>query len=75
MRVIATVTIDGEKETRLEGESPFMSGEPGDQLEQKGLGVWLTDYRINGQRGRAHRGRVFCPWTSVLYVETKSFGD
>ena len=27
MRVIATVSIDGEKETRIEGDSPFMSGE------------------------------------------------
>jgi len=74
VRVIATVTI-GDKETRLEGDSAFMSGERGDRLEQKGLGVWLSNYRICGQRGKAPRGRAFVPWTSALYVETKNGGS
>ena len=70
MRVIATIAIDGTKETRIEGDSPFMSGEPGDRLEQQGLGVWVYNWRCDG-RGRFHRGKVFLPWTSCLYIETK----
>ena len=72
MRVIATLTIDGVKEIRIEGDSAFLGGAPGDQLEQKGLGVWLYAWRIgsaHGSRGRKRKSRVFCPWGSVLYVE------
>ena len=50
MRVLAILTIDGTKETRIEGDSPFMAGEPGDDLEQKGLGVWLGDWRDSLQK-------------------------
>jgi len=68
MRVTATVTI-GTIETRIRGECPFLDGKLGDSLARKELGVWLTDYRINGQRGRTQRGRVFIPWTTCLYLE------
>ena len=73
MRVVAILTIDGTKETRIEGDSPFMAGEPGDVLERKGLGVWLNDWRDNLAKGkRSHRrSRVFVPWSSCLYVETR----
>ena len=75
MRIIATITIDATKETMLEGDSPFMSGGSGDQLEQKGLGFWLDNYRFVESEGKRYRkGRVFCPWTSVLYVQTKENG-
>jgi hypothetical protein len=73
VRVLAILTIDGTKETRIEGDSPFMAGEPGDELEQKGLGVWLNDWcdsLTKGRRGH-HRSRVFVPWSSCLYIETK----
>jgi hypothetical protein len=69
VRVVATLTIDGTKETRIEGDSPFMGGVPGDTLEQKGLGVWVSNWRYVGEKGAHHKGRVFCPWTSVLFVE------
>ncbi len=68
MRVSVTVTLDGVKETVIEGDSPFMDGAPGDTLEEKGLGVWLNGWR-SGER-RNHKGRVFIPWTSCLYVKT-----
>ena len=71
MRVVAILTIDGNKETRIEGYSPFMAGEPGDELEQKGLGVWLNDWCDSLTKGRRHRSRVFVPWSSCLYIETR----
>ena len=77
MRVIATITIDGKKETRIEGDSSFMNGELGDQLEQKGLGFWLDKWQYLAPEGKGtyHKGRVFVPWTSCLYVETKDGGS
>jgi hypothetical protein len=71
--VVAIITIDGNRETRIEGDSPFMSGEPGDELERKGLGVWLHHWRDNPAKGRrSHsKSRVFVPWSSCLYVETR----
>jgi hypothetical protein len=73
MRVIATITIDGNRETRIEGDSPFMAGGPGDELERKGLGVWLNDWRDNLAKGKRshHRSKVFVPWSSCLYIKTK----
>ena len=73
MRVLAILTIDGIKETRIEGDSPFMAGEPGDELEQKGLGVWLNDWSDNPAKCTRshHRSRVFVPWSSCLYIETR----
>ncbi len=68
MRVLATITIDGTKETVIEGDSPFMGGASGDTLEEKGLGVWLDGWRSGDSR--YHKGRVFIPWTSCLYVKT-----
>ena len=70
MRVIATITVDGREELVIEGDSPFMGGGPGDSLEEKGLGIWLTSWRYAGER-RGHKGKVFAPWTSVLMVRTK----
>ena len=34
------------EETRV---SPFMAGEPGGELKQKGLGVWLNDWCEAGE--------------------------
>ena len=72
MRVIATLTIDGIRETRIEGECPYMSGGQGDRLEIQGLGVWLSNWRDNLAKGRSHhRSKVFIPWSSCLYIETR----
>ena len=67
MRVIATLTLDGTKETRIEGDSAFLGGAPGDKLEQKGLGFWLDDWQLDN-KGHNRKGRVFIPWTSALFI-------
>lgn len=72
MKVTATITI-GTIETRVQGESPFLEGRPGDSLERKGLGFWLDRYSLNGN-GRRQKGRVFVPWTSCLYLEERNGG-
>ena len=69
MRVIVTLTIDGIKEIRVEGDSPFMEGQPGDSLEEKGLGIWLESWRYPDNAGPAHKGRIFIPWGSALCCE------
>jgi len=68
MNVIVTLTITGDKETVLEGYASFADA---DVLEQKGIGMWLDRWRYAEGKGREHKSRVFCPWTSVLMVETK----
>jgi len=68
MRVVVHLTLDGMKETILEGDSAFLSGALGDELERKGLGVWLSDWQTRAT-GSKHKGRVFIPWSSALYVE------
>ena len=72
MRVIVTISADGANETRIEGNSPFLGGDQGDSLEEKGLGFWLTDHRfVESQRKPLRKGRVFIPWSSVLYIEER----
>ncbi len=75
MRVIVPVTISGNGETVLEGESRLFCDGPEKYL--KGcdsrlmqLGFWLEDWRyVSGKSaGTNHKGRVFIPWTSVLYI-------
>jgi len=75
MKVSVHLTIDGQKETILEGEARSFDGDRNDVLEDKGLGFWLEHYRFVEHEGKRYRkGRVFCPWTSVLYVQTKENG-
>ena len=69
MRVVVVLTIDNNRETRIEGQCSFMGDAAGDHLEQSGLGIWLERWRYAGASGGNHKGRVFCPWTSVLYIE------
>jgi hypothetical protein len=67
MRVAVTLTIDGTKETVIEGEARFSSE---DKLEAENIGFWLDKYCFVEPSGKRYRqGRVFCPWTSVLYME------
>jgi hypothetical protein len=68
MRVIVHLTLDGIKETQLEGDSAFLAGAPGDELERKGLGFWLSDWQTT-PAGPKHKGQAFIPWSSALYVE------
>jgi hypothetical protein len=78
MKVSVHLTIDGQKETILEGEARSFDGlsERNDVLENKGLGFWLERYRFAEAEGKRYqKGRVFCPWTSVLYVQTREEGS
>lgn len=75
MRVIATLTIDGIKETRLEGDSAIFDGRvdylKGYDKRLASIGFWLENWRYAGQGGPNHTSRVFIPWGSALYVEMK----
>lgn len=77
MRVVAHLTIDGVREVILEGDSAtFDKGfEPEGSLDQ--VGFWLDKWCYNTESGKGahHKGRVFCPWTSVLFVEESSEGS
>jgi hypothetical protein len=72
MRVVATLTIDGEKETIIEGDSyVFDTGVATnwDALERKKVGFWLRAWRHPDRAGPNYQGRVFVPWSSCLYVQ------
>ena len=72
MRVIVTLTIDGTKETVIEGDAGVFDTywTPKGELEDRQVGFWLENYRFIEAEGKRYRkGKVFCPWTSVLYVE------
>ena len=74
MRVIVTLTIDGSHEIRIKGDGRLFDPEveiSGDKLEQEGIGFWLDSWRYAEVGSPNHKSRVFCPWTSVLMVETK----
>lgn len=73
MRVTVVLTIGRGTEIRLEGEAPFIDRIVSDELEQKGLGIWLGKWRYSGIEDKDwHSSRVFIPWSSVLYVEASS---
>lgn len=67
MKIEAVLTLDGVHETIIEGDAPLFDGATEDALEQKGIGFWVSHYLFNGH---PHAGQVFCPWGSVLMVET-----
>lgn len=78
MRIIVTLTIDGSHETRIEGDGRLFNPEvemSGDKLEQENIGFWLSNWRYAEVGSPNHKSRVFCPWTSVLMVETKEVND
>ena len=82
MRVIVTV-IDIGKKTRIEGDSwlfdtfsqvlPHGSVKPPrwDTLEKRDIDFWLDNWRYAEVGSPNHKSRVFCPWSSVLMVETR----
>ncbi|MBA7703100.1 hypothetical protein ES703_111882 [subsurface metagenome] len=73
MKVIVTLTIDGTKETRLEGDCPFFGDgigyKKGVDRQLRDIGFWLFDWRYAGHSGPPQKSRVFVPWTSALYIE------
>lgn len=72
MRVMVTLTITGEKETRLEGDAPIF----GDGIDYKrgfdgrlrDIGFWLENWRYAGHGSPNQKGKVFIPWGSALYI-------
>jgi len=79
MRVMVTLTITGEKETRLVGNAPaFGNGidyKKGVDSRLKGIGFWLLDWSYAGNSGPAHKGKVFVPWGSALYIQEVEEGE
>ena len=57
----------------ITGECPLFGNrdykEPYDS-SLRDYGVWLSDWRFAGNSGPAHKGKVFIPWTSILYIES-----
>jgi hypothetical protein len=79
MRIIVTLTISGEKETRIEGDCPIFDGQvdyqKGYDKRLENIGFWLSDWRYAGHGGPNHKSRVFVPWGSCLMVETEEAGN
>jgi len=71
VRVIVTLTITPIKETVIEGEALVFNGvfDGLDELERRGLGFWLTDWKYCELHAAKHDSKVFVPWTSCLFVE------
>jgi hypothetical protein len=74
MRVVVHLTLDGAKETTLEGDAGVFDSKPGelvarDLLQIRNIGFWLTKWRYVGHGGPNQKSRVFIPWTSVLFTE------
>lgn len=73
VRVMVTLTV-GEKETRIKGDAKIFDPDhtPGElkELGLRNIGFWLDNWRYAQIGGHNHKSRVFCPWASVLMVET-----
>jgi len=67
MKVIVHLT-EGEK--MLTGEAPIfgVDYQKGIDTRLKDIGFWLENWRYTGNSGAAHKGRVFVPWGSALYI-------
>jgi len=57
-------------EKALTGEAPIfgVDYQKGNDTRLRDIGFWLEDWRYAGNTGAAHKGKVFCPWTSVLFI-------
>ena len=72
MKVIVTLTITGEKETRLEGDTDVFDkvcSYEGSHKRLAAIGFWLREWRYAGHGDPSYKSLVFCPWTSCLMVE------
>ena len=72
MKVMVALTIDGTKETRIEGDTDVFDkllSYEGSHKRLAAIGFWLRDWKYAGHGGPSHKSRVFCPWTSCLMVE------
>ena len=78
MKVMVTLTIDGTKETRIEGDTDVFDKRLSYECSHKRLaaiGFWLSAWKYAGYSGPSHKSRVFCPWTSCLMVEELEHED
>ena len=75
MKVVVHLTIDGVKETMLEGDAHVFEGAVTQDwgiLEDREIGFWLSNWKYCQVDATTHKkSMVFCPWSSVLFVETK----
>lgn len=72
MRVLVHLTIDGERETRLEGDAPVFGQSnytKGFDSRLRDIGMWLSNWRYAGHSGPNNKSRVFIPWVSALFIE------
>lgn len=73
MRVMVHLTIDGEKETKLEGDAPIFGNhsdyKKGFDSRLRDKGFWLYHWRYAGYAGPPHKKGVFVPWGSARFVE------
>lgn len=75
MRVLIHLTLDGVKETVIEGDTAIFDKvvdyEKGYDSRLRDIGFWLSDWRYCQTDARPHKkSRVFVPWTSCLMVES-----
>lgn len=54
----------------LMGEAPIFGVDylKGADTRLRDIGFWLENWRYEGHSGAAHKGRVFIPWCSTLYI-------
>jgi len=74
MRVIVHINIASDKETILEGEAAIFGKHDyrqGVDRQLRDLGFWLEDwcYLQSATKGAPHKGKVFIPWGSALYIQ------
>ena len=57
-------------EKALTGEAPIfgVDYQKGNDTRLRNIGFWLEDWRYSGNTGAPHKGKVFIPWTSALYI-------
>jgi len=67
MRVKVYLTLDGEKETRIEGDARIFDNRLKPWLGD--IGFWLDNWKSAGYGGPNNKGRVFIPWGSVLFIQ------
>lgn len=72
MRIMVHLTLNGEKETILEGDTDVfdrLGSYEGTHKRLAAIGFWLRHWNYQGCGGPKHQSRVFVPWSSALYIQ------
>lgn len=72
MRVRVVLTIDGTKETIIDGDGDVFGHvdyKKGVDTRLRDIGFWLENWRYAGVGGPNNKSRVFIPWSSALYIQ------